>query len=262
MRSHSSELFAPRFRGRRLDAVWRNSQLVRNSILGSLSPSDFEHIRPVLQAVTLKERSVLQEPNRQVEFVHFFETGLVSLMTLAPGSTLETAMVGSHGFDPASIVLGATTSMHRSVVLISANALRIRADDLHRSIRGRPQIREYLLRYVQPLMVHCSQTSLCAIHHQHEQRIASWLCLASDAVEGEIFPLTHDHLSMILGCDRAAVTKVLKRFEQEGLIKKRRGVLRISARGMLEKKACCCYGIVAGAQRRVRSLDAITPEIN
>jgi hypothetical protein len=82
-------------------------------------------------------------------------------MTLATGSILETAMVGSRGFAPVSVVLGARTSAHRSTVLVSGNALRIRADDLERSMLERPQIREHLLRYVQSLMIHGSQTALC-----------------------------------------------------------------------------------------------------
>lgn len=226
---------------------WRTVQLAKNSILGNLSPPDFDYIRPLLQPVTLKERSVLQEPNRHVEYINFVETGIISLMTLASGSILETAMVGSYGFAPVSVVLGARASAHRSTVLISGNALRIRTDDLERSMHERPQIREQLLRYVQSLMIHSSQTALCAVRHQLEQRLASWLCTACDALGGDVLPITHDHLSIILGLRRPSVTEALNRFEEEGFLRKTRGVLQILDRELLERKACCCYRTIANA---------------
>jgi CRP-like cAMP-binding protein len=226
---------------------WRKRQLIRNCILRSLSPPDLDYIRPLLEPVTLKERSVLQEPNKPVGHVSFVETGIISLMTLATGSILETAMVGSHGFAPVSVVLGARTSEHRSMVLVSGNALRIRADDLERAMHERPQIREHLLRYVQSLMVHGSQTALCGVRHQLEQRLACWLCLACDALEGDVLPITHDHLSAILGFRRAGVTETLNRFEEQGLVRKMRGILQIRDRDLLERKACCCYKTIANA---------------
>jgi hypothetical protein len=54
---------------------------------------------------------------------------------------LETAMVGCHGAVGASVALGATTSMHRSIVSVPGNAFRIRVDDLQQSMDERPQIR-------------------------------------------------------------------------------------------------------------------------
>jgi CRP-like cAMP-binding protein len=220
---------------------------VRNCILRSLSPPDFNCIRPLLQPVTLKERLVLHEPNKHVEYVNFIETGVVSLMTLASGSILETALVGCHGVVGVSVALGAKTSAHRSIVLVSGSALRIRADELRELMHERPQIHEHLLRYVQSLMTHGSQMALCGVRHELEQRLACWLCLACDALGSDVLPITHEHLSMILGLRRAGVTEALSRFENQGLVQKKRGVLQLRERGPLEKKACGCYGIIANA---------------
>src|SRR3981081_1012179 len=71
--------------------------IVKNHILAGLSPSDFDCIRPFLEPVALKERSVLHELNKRIEHVNFIETGIVSLRTLAIGSVLETAKVGCDG---------------------------------------------------------------------------------------------------------------------------------------------------------------------
>jgi CRP-like cAMP-binding protein len=226
---------------------WYKRPLIRNCILGSLSPSDFDYIRPYLEPVALKERSVLQEPGKKVEYVNFVETGVISLMTLAKGSILETAMVGWRGAAPVSVVLGARTCGHRSTVLVSGTALRIRSGDLEHSMQERPHIREHLLRYVRSLMIHSSQRALCGVRHQLDQRLACWLCLACDALNGDTLPITHDHLSTMLGFRRAGVTESLRQFEKQGLVRKMRGLLQIRDRERLGRKACCCYGIIESA---------------
>ena len=219
--------------------------IVKNRILEGLSLSDFDCIRPFLEPVALKERSVLHEADKRIEHVNFIETGIVSLRTLAIGSVLETAMVGCYGAVGASIALGAETSLHRSIVLVPGHAMRISTGDLQRSMHERPQIREHLLRYVQSLMIHSSQISLCGVRHELEQRLACWLCLACDALDGNVLPITHDHISMILGLRRAGVTETLNRFEEEGLVRKTRGVLQVPDRRLLGQKACGCYAIIA-----------------
>jgi CRP-like cAMP-binding protein len=228
--------------------------VVKNRILAGLSPSDFGSIRPFLEPVTLKGRSVLHEANKRIEHVNFIETGIISLRTLASGSVLETAMVGCYGAVGASIALGADTSLHRSIVLVPGNALRIRTDDLQRSMHERPQIREHLLRYVKSLMNHSSQISLCGVRHELEQRLACWLCLACDALDGNVLPITHDHISINLGLRRAGVTEALNRFEEEGLVQKKRGVLQVRDRRLLGQKACGCYAIIANEYERTNAL--------
>jgi len=116
---------------------------VRNGILKSLPGSDFACISPFLQPVALKKSAVLQEKNRSVEYVNFIESGIVSLRTLGTGSILETATVGCQGMVGVSVALGAEKSIHQSIILVSGSALRIRAEDLQRSMSERPQIREH-----------------------------------------------------------------------------------------------------------------------
>jgi CRP-like cAMP-binding protein len=231
--------------------------VIRNGILAL---PDFDPIRTFLQSVSLERGSVLNEANKAIEYVNFVETGIVSLMTLARGSMLETAMVGHQGVVGASIALGVRTSMHKSIVLVPGTALRIRVGDLQRSMEKRPQIREHLLRYVQSLMIHGSQTALCGVRHELEQRLASWLCLACDHLDGETLAITHDHLSFILGLRRSGVTGALMRFEDLGLVRRARGVLQVKDRRSLERKACGCYRVITAAYgwdvRGRRGIDA------
>lgn len=221
--------------------------LVKNAILARLPIQQLAAIGECLKPVALKERMVLQEPKRPVEHVYFVESGLVSLRVVTAGSMLETAVIGYRGVVGTSFLWGAHLSSNQSVVVFPGSAYRTRVEDLCRIMKVHPEIRDHLFEYVQALTFQCVQTGLCGVRHHREQRLASWLCLASEAVDARVLPVTHDYLSSVLGLRRAGVTETLIRFEEQGLIRKMRGVLQIDEHKSLEEKACCCYKLVSAA---------------
>ncbi|WP_439397402.1 Crp/Fnr family transcriptional regulator [Bradyrhizobium sp. PMVTL-01] len=232
----------------RLSAVRANTRFfVKNAILAALSLQDLAAIGEFLEPIVLRERTVLHEPKRQLDHVYFVESGLVSLRIVAAGCIFETATIGRRGAVGASVLLGGHVSSYQAVVLFPGSAHRIRVEDLHRLMNKRPEIREHVLRYVQALSLHCAQTGLCGVRHDREKRLASWLCLASDAVDAHVLPVTHEYLSSVLGLRRPGVTETLNHFEEQHLIRKTRGVLFIGERRCLEHKACSCYKLISGA---------------
>ncbi|PAY08532.1 cAMP-binding protein [Bradyrhizobium sp. UFLA03-84] len=220
---------------------------VKNAILARVSLQDLAAIGEFLEPIILRERMVLQEPKRHLEHIYFIESGLVSLRIVAAGSILETAVIGYRGAIGASLLVGGHLSTHQSVVLFSGSAHRIRVEDLRQVMNERPEIGEQLSRYDEALALHRAQAGLCGVRHGREKRLASWLCLASDAVDAQVLPVTHEYLSAVLGLRRAGVTETLNRFEEQGLIRKRRGVLQIDERKGLEQRACGCYKLISDA---------------
>jgi CRP-like cAMP-binding protein len=220
---------------------------VKNAILASISLQDLAAMAELLEPIVLKERMVLQEPKRYLEHVYFIESGLVSLRIVAAGSILETVVIGRRGAVGAPLLAGGHLSTNQSVVLFPGSAYRIHADDLRRVMEERPEVRQHLFRYIQAVTLHGALTGLCGVRHDREKRLACWLCLASDALDAHVLPVTHDYLSSVLGLRRAGVTETLNRFEEEGLIRKMRGVLQIDDRKCLEQKACGCYRLISDA---------------
>jgi CRP-like cAMP-binding protein len=230
---------------------------VKNAILFNLSVADLAAIGPFLEPVLLRERMVLQEPKKPVEHAYFIESGIASLRIVAAGAILETAVVGYRGAVGVSFLFGGHILTHQSVVLFPGSALRIRINDLRRLMIERPQVREELLRYVLALSTHGAQTGLCAVRHNLEGRVAHWLCMTCDALDDHNLPVTHDYLSSALGLRRASVTETLIRFEEQGLIRKMRGVVCICERKALESKACSCYGAIASTYASLERMPVV-----
>jgi CRP-like cAMP-binding protein len=86
-----------------------------------------------------------------------------------------------------------------------------------------------------------AQTALANGRHKLEERLARWLLMAHDRVDGDELPLTHEFLSLMLGVRRSGVTVALKILEREGMVKARRGGVTITDRGGLEECANGAY---------------------
>lgn len=233
-----------RFRDRTTEAPHK-AGVVQNQFLATLSPADFEQLRPFLKVVELKRHAVIHDANKPVDAVYFVESGVVSRVarTQADGA-VEVAMVGRSGLVGLSVILGTMIALHRTVVQIPGLALRISADDLQVIMLKNPSIRDHLLRYVQLLMSQKAQVALCNAKHEIDKRLARWLLLAHDRVAGNQLPVTHDLLAMMLGVRRAGVSEALSDLEARGIVSKTRGALKIVNRDALRAHACECYKII------------------
>ena len=94
------------------------------------------------------------------------------------------------------------------------------------------------------LLIQNSQYALCNARHELEARVARWLLLTCDRLDGNTIPITHDQLSMMLGVRRAGITETLAALEAKGALKRARGEVEIVDRGILETRACECYRAV------------------
>lgn len=160
-------------------------------------------------------------------------------------------MVGRLGFVGVAAVLGTMRSPNRCVMEVPGEALRITAEDMRHVMETTPAVRQQLLNYVHALLVQNTQTALCNVRHELEERLCRWLLLASDRLDDTIVPLTHDQLAMILGVRRAGVTTALSVLQELGAVIKTRGAVEIVDRAILEKTTCECYRIIASEYKRL-----------
>jgi CRP-like cAMP-binding protein len=229
----------------RLTEVRHKDGIVRNEILATLEPAAFDRLRPFLKVVDLKRNAVIHEANKPVESVYFIESGVISRVarTQEDGS-VEVAMVGRHGFVGIAVLLGTMTALHRTVVQIPGQALRIAATDLRNVMQADPAVRDHLLRYIHLLLTLKGQVSLCNAKHDIGQRLARWLLLAHERIDGDELPVTHDLLATMLGVRRPGVSESLAGLEASGILAKSRGMLKVVNAEALRKQACECHKII------------------
>jgi CRP-like cAMP-binding protein len=211
-----------------------------NHILSRLSRADFRLLEPHLEAIELPVRRQLEERNKQVEHVYFPESGFASVVANGERN-IEVGIIGREGMSGLSVVLGSDERPANETFIQSAGTgQRIAVGDLRNAIGTSVSLHQVMLRYAHTFLVQTSQTALANGRSKIEERLARWLLMAADRVEGEL-ALTHEFLSIMLGVRRSGVTTALQELERSALIAHRRGFVTILDREGLEEQSNGTY---------------------
>src|SRR5215212_1236880 len=216
---------------------------LRNQLLARLAPEDFAPLQRLLEPVELELRRVLIEPNKPIEHVYFHERGYTSITTNGQGNKIELGLIGREGMVGVPIALGVRISPLQFFVQLAGDGLRIASEDLEEVIDERPSLHRVLLRYAQVMSVQTSGTAFANAEHTVETRLARWLLMCHDRVDGDDILITHEFMAMMLGVRRAGVTPAIHGLEGDGLIQAQRAVITILDRKGLEELADSAYGL-------------------
>src|SRR5262249_39111293 len=119
----------------------------------------------------------------------------------------------------------------------------ISADDLRRAMAESGSLAAWLMRYAHVFAIQAGHTALANAHGKIEERLARWLLMAQDRVDGDELFLTHEFLAVMLGVRRAGVTTALHQLEAQALISTARGSVIVLDRAGLEESANGLYGV-------------------
>jgi CRP-like cAMP-binding protein len=226
----------------------------RNELLSRLSAEDGALLVPHLQDVPLALRSQLELPNMPIEHVYFIDCGMASVVAIsATDERLEVGIIGREGMSGTTVVLGDDRSPHESFIQMQGSGQRIRADDLRDAMRESPTLHRLMMLYVQAFAIQTAHTALANGRSKLEERLARWLLMCHDRVDGDELPLTHEFLALMLGVRRTGVTLALHLLEGRGLIHSTRGRIVIADRAGLEETAGGSYGIPEAEYQRLMS---------
>jgi CRP-like cAMP-binding protein len=109
------------------------------------------------------------------------------------------------------------------------------------------------LKQVQAFMIQTAQTALVNGRFRLDARLARWLLMAHDRMDGNEVPLTHEFLGVMLGVGRPVVTVTLSSLERQGLIKVGRGNITLLDRKGIKAIAGRSYGGPKAERHRLRS---------
>jgi CRP-like cAMP-binding protein len=217
---------------------------IGNCLLAALSDWEYKRLLPHLKPVHLPKDKILYEVGDHIHYAYFLLTGMISLFSISEdGESIESAMIGNEGMVGIPIILGASTMPYRSLVQVPADAMRINADNLIKEFKQAGQLQELLLGYTQKLLTQISQSAICNRFHSVEARLCRWLLITSDRMRSDTLQLTQSLISQILGAPRTGVTTAAGNLQDAGLIRYRRGKIKLLNRQGLEAAACECYWI-------------------
>jgi CRP-like cAMP-binding protein len=93
----------------------------------------------------------------------------------------------------------------------------------------------------QALLAQAQQSAACNATHVIESRLSRWLLRAADLHGGDELPLTQEYIAQMLGVRRTSVTVVARTLQEAGMIRYRRGHIKLIDVAALQETACECY---------------------
>ena len=218
------------------------SQSPANRILSSLSREDANLMVPALQEVELPLRKQLESRNRRIEYVYFIDHGIASVVADGSGrGGIEIGVIGREGVTGLAVLMGADRSPHETYMQVGGAGRRVSAASLRDVMSQSKSLHRVLLKQGYAFTVQLAQTALANGRHKIEERLARWLLLAHDRIDGDDLPLTHEFLALMLGVRRSGVTVALTILQREGLVRARRGRVVILDRDGLKECANGAY---------------------
>jgi hypothetical protein len=149
------------------------------------------------------------------------------------------------------VVLGADRWPNTTTMQGPGHGHRVAADRLREAMRAEPGLRDRLLLYAQAMSVQAAQTAVANGQNTIGERLARWLLMCDDRVDGSVIDLTHEFLAIMLGVRRAGVTVAMHVLEGQQLIRAKRARIEVLDREGLERAANGSYGVAEAEYARL-----------
>jgi CRP-like cAMP-binding protein len=216
----------------------------RNQLLAKLSVGDLDLLRPHLEPVQLDVRHSLETANEPIKQVYFAESGFASVVAKDEGDRVtEVGIIGREGVTGLPVLLGDERSPNDTYIQLAGSGHLLPVAALRSAMERSGTLRATMLRFVHAMTIQMANTALANSKVKVDARLARWLLMAHDRVDGDKIELTHEFLALMLGVRRAGVTEALQVLEDRKLIRNSRGKVIIRNRKRLEEAANGSYGV-------------------
>ena len=227
-------------------------QSTRNLLLRRLSADDYALLRPLLDTIEVRKGDVLVRPNEPITCIHFPENCLASIVAISPeGQRIEAGLFGYEGMSGMPVVLGADRSPNETFIQIEGRLRQLPVDALRDALDRSPTMLDLFLRFAQAMSVQTAHTALSNGLHGIAERLARWILMCHDRIEGDDLFLTHEFMSLMLGVRRPGVTTALHALEGRHLVRATRGRVTVRDRARLEAFAAGAYGVPESEYERL-----------
>ena len=219
-----------------------NAAATRNRLIAALPIDERDRLLQLCQPVTLSNEQTLLAPREPVRYAYFPLDGVVALLMIMEDATpVEVATIGAEGFISVESILSTDQSPYEVTCQTPVEALRADVASLRTVFRESEATRDLLLRYA-AVVFSCTGRSLaCKVTHNVEQRLARWLLMMRDRMQGDELPMTQDALARMLGVHRPTISQAAEALRDRGAIAYHRGRITITDRAGLLAASCEHY---------------------
>jgi CRP-like cAMP-binding protein len=213
-----------------------------SDLLECLTEEDFGAVRRGVTEIRLLAGEVLYDPGDDVDYCYFPRGEAIAsyFVVLDNGTAVETVLIGREGAIGGIVSHGSAPSYARAVVIHDGTFWKVPVRELEQARRENTGIDSLLSRYADCLMAQVFQSIACNAVHTIEQRAAKWLVAAVDRIGRDDVTMTQEQLASMMGIGRSYASRVIQRLKREGLLRTRRGGIRVLDREGLRDHACSC----------------------
>ena len=214
-----------------------------NGLLAALPQEDRDALLARMEGLDLPRGLELSLPRTQADYCYFPSRGIISTVVVSSsGRQAEIGVIGREGMSPASAILGSDQNPYRTVMQVAGQGWRMKRELLCDFLDECAPARRIFLRWAQSFAFQNAYTALSNAVHPVDERLARWILMCHDRVEGDRLELTHEFLAIMLAVRRASVTNALHVLEGLGLIHSLRGTIVVRDRTGLQDFARDSYG--------------------
>jgi len=222
-----------------------------NKLLAALPAEIRQRLVSHLTFVALPQRMQLEHSSRPIGHVYFIESGIVSITASDSDNPVEIGIIGYEGMSGISVLHGGARSPYASYMQAEGSGYRLPADILRHFLESEVICRSIFLGFAHAFMIQIAETAIANAGGTILQRLARWLLMAADRLDGKEIPLTHEFLAMMLGTRRPGVTEACHELARRGLIENRRAKIAIVNRAGLTDLAARFYGVPENELRMI-----------
>jgi CRP-like cAMP-binding protein len=188
---------------------------------------------------------VLSSRGEPATEIWFPSSGVIALsITDNEGRTVQAGVVGREGCIGLETLYPRMQALADAAVQVPGEMSVIPAAYLRSALDSRPALQVAFSGFLYGLLAQSLQTVACNRLHTLESRCCRWLLMLHDRTGDDDLPLTQECLATMLGSGRPRINGLLAALEQDGLVRRYRGRVRLLTRAGLERRACECYRLI------------------
>ena len=228
---------------------------VHNTLLSTVNARIFARFSDGLERVDLPCKYVLVEDGLPPDNIYFLESGLASMIATSPDDqAIEIGHIGREGASGMHVMLAVPTTPGRTFMQVAGTGLRLPTSVFLDSVASDDETRDFFLRYLHTTVIQLAHSALANGQYKMEERLARWILMCHDRLDGDHLAVTHEFLSTMLGVRRSGVTEQLHILEGHRAIRSTRGDIHVLSREKLLEIAGGCYGVPEREYEKVLGL--------